>query len=187
MTHIFYDIASGSVRFTINEGAGELPPPDGMAVIEVAEAPDDLHGWKVINGEIALDDIGPAQEIAVAWANHAVGEKRTEFITSIPGQEMIYQAKEAEARAYLDDAAPDMDNYPLLEAEIGVTASSASELAALWIQMGKQWRDIAAVLECARLTAVNAIRAASDMDGIEAAKSALSNAISAIPPEEPPP
>lgn len=48
------------------------------------------------------------------------------MVTDLPGQSMI---KEAEARAFLADPAPDMANYPMLSAEVGISAPDVETLA----------------------------------------------------------
>ena len=95
------------------------------------------------------------------------------FITVLPGQDLIYQAKEAEARAWIADPAPDPANYPLLVAEIGITAPDAAQLAQLWLNMATLWRQAAAGLEALRLTVGAAVEAATTVEEVEAALSGL--------------
>lgn len=107
-------------------------------------------------------ELAPARAAAIAAVNAAIGIARSRWITDAPGQEMIYLAKEAEARAWLADPVPDPEDYPLLVAEIGVTAPTAWELAQLWLNMAALWRGVAAQLEALRLTTIGAIEAAED-------------------------
>ena len=78
------------------------------------------------------------------------------FITAPPGQDLIHQAKEAEARAWITATnaastipatgpAPVLADFPLLSAEI--TAPDAHSLAQLWLSMATLWRRAAAGLE----------------------------------------
>ena len=66
-----------------------------------------------------------AKATARARLAAAITAARSAVITVLPGQDMIYQTKEAEARAWIADPAPDLANYPLLSAEIGLTAPDA--------------------------------------------------------------
>lgn len=115
-----------------------------------------------------------AKTDAIGRVNTTAGNLRRTFITAIPGQEMLYLAKENEARLYIADPAPDMADYPLIAAEIGpgLTAPDAWSLAQLWLNMGAQWRQVAAQIETARLGAVYAVEAAqseAEIAAIEAA------------------
>ena len=86
---------------------------------------------------------------------------------------MIYLAKEAEARAWIADPAPDPANYPLLSAEVGITAPDAASLAQLWLNMAVLWRAAAAQLEALRMTIGAAIDAAETPEDVAAALAAL--------------
>ncbi|WP_370206737.1 hypothetical protein, partial [Pararhodobacter marinus] len=91
-------------------------------------------------------------------------------------QDLIYQAKEAEARAYVADPSPDLADYPLLSAETGITAPDAAALAALWISLSADWRATAATLEALRMTTGAAIDAAATEAEIAAAIASLPGA-----------
>ena len=108
---------------------------------------------------------------AIAEVNQMIGALRAQYITPIPGQEMLYLAKRAEAAAFLTlDPAPEtLDAFPLLAAEIGITAPSAAELAQIWLNLGALWEGVAAQLEALRLSAIKAIEEAWDAAAIEAA------------------
>lgn len=56
---------------------------------------------------------------------------RCKYITDISGQGMIYQAKEAEAKAYVaENPEPSiLDNYPFIADEVGTTAPTATKVA----------------------------------------------------------
>lgn len=97
---------------------------------------------------------------AVQRVNAGCAAARTQFMTDIPGQEMIYLTKEAEALRYLSDPQPDLTAYPLLTAETGITAPTADQLAQIWANMGALWRSAAAISERVRMTALIAIEAA---------------------------
>ena len=103
----------------------------------------------------------------------AISDARTAMITLLPGQEMIYLAKEAEARDWLAADDPDLADYTLLAAEVGITAPTAGELAQLWLNMGALWRGAAARLEALRMTVCAAIAAAETPEEVAAALEAL--------------
>lgn len=133
-------------------------------------------GW-TWNGESFAPPSGPPAEQLLAEAKasarqyltDAISTARTAMITDLPGQDMIYLAKEAEARAWIADPAPDPEDYPLLVAEIGITAPSAAELAQLWLNLASLWRTTAAQLEALRMAVGGAIEAAETVEDVDAA------------------
>ncbi|MDD2868439.1 hypothetical protein [Neomegalonema sp.] len=102
-----------------------------------------------------------------------VAAARAAFVTALPGQEMVYLAKEAEAREWAAATAPDLADYPLLSAEVGVTAETADQLAQVWLNMAALWRSAAARLEARRLGVSAALDAARSPEEVEAALRAL--------------
>lgn len=121
--------------------------------------------------QIEVPEVVPMDRVkarAVARINNAASDLRGQYITVIPGQEMIYLAKEAEAVRYLAETPETLDGFPMLAAEVGVTAPTAYELAQLWANMSALWRQVAAQIETARLTAIYAIEAAEDAAAVDA-------------------
>lgn len=130
-----------------------------------------LDAWVVEAGSLVLASIGPYRRAAIAKINARAGEVRLTFITDIPGQQMLYAAKEQEATAYLA-ASPepaDLSAFPLMAAEVGpgLTAPTALGLAQLWAAMAAQWRGMAAMIENARLSTIYGVEAAPDRAAIE--------------------
>ncbi|WP_288994726.1 hypothetical protein [uncultured Gemmobacter sp.] len=103
----------------------------------------------------------------------AVTAARAALITDLPGQSMIYLAKEAEARAWMADPTPDPAAYPLLSAELGITAPDAASLAQIWLNLATLWRSTAADLEALRLTTIAAIDAATTLEEVDAAMASV--------------
>ncbi|PQV56416.1 hypothetical protein LX70_02682 [Defluviimonas denitrificans] len=140
--------------------------------IEVADqALETLDGWVVEGGALVLADLTAYRREAIARINEAAGQTRLQFITDIPGQQMLYQAKEQEAAAYLAESpAPvDLSNYPLMAAEVGagLTALTPLDLAQTWLAMANQWRLVAAAIENVRLLHVYAVEQAADLATID--------------------
>ena len=121
----------------------------------------------------AMADLVTEKEMAITSINELVGKARQKYITTAPGQEMIYIAKEAEAKAWLKDLLPDPAAYPLLSAEVGVTAPTTWELAQIWVNVAVYWRGIAAQIEGARMRAIVAIEQAADTAQIAAIRAAF--------------
>ena len=121
----------------------------------------------------AAEALAEAKQRARADLAAAVAEARAAYITTLPGQQMIYLAKEAEARAYIADPAPDLANYPLLSAEVGITAPDAWQLAQIWLAMADLWCNAAAQIEAWRLGAAAAIDAARSVAAVQGAMHAI--------------
>lgn len=148
---------TGNIQFTMK---GELP--EGVSYLEIPDQDlGDLTAWSVVEGQLVRTTIAPLQAETIAAINATIGEIRARYITVAPGQDPIYAAKEAEARDYIADSAPDMSKYPFLSAEVGVTAPDAYQLAQLWLGMASLWRTVASALERIRLVAINSVQAAS--------------------------
>lgn len=114
--------------------------------------------------------------------NRRIGEVRVQFITDIPGQQAIYSAKEAEARAYLalDPAPLDLTAFPFLAGEVGLTAPDAAALAALWLAMSDRWRSVGSELEQLRLGVSASVEAAESVVEVSAILAELETYLEAI-------
>nr|WP_321457622.1 hypothetical protein [uncultured Cohaesibacter sp.] len=115
----------------------------------------------------AARSVAEAKENAIETVTTKINEARASLMTDMIGQEMIYLAKEQEAKDWQAATKPDLANFPLLSAEVGITASSADELASLWLSMADQWRQKAASLEAIRLKAKADIGAAETADAVK--------------------
>lgn len=164
-----YHDAEGLVLYTLT---GDLTPPGSWIEVEDQDL-GDLTAWRVIEGALVRVSIEPLKAAARERLASAIAAARTALITDLPGQEMIYLAKEAEARDWLAATDPDVADYTLLSAEVGITAPDPDSLAQLWLHLGQLWRGAAAQLEALRMTTLAAIDAAGTPADIEAAMAAL--------------
>ncbi len=169
---------------------------EGGIVVNVAEVapgsiPDFMADWPELpegagigwtwDGEAFSPPAGPSAEELLAEAKDSARQRltasirgaRTAMITDLPGQDMIYLAKLTEAAAWTTAVDPDPADYPLLSAEVGITAPTADELAQLWLNMGQLWRAAAAQLEALRMSTGAAIDAAETPEDVAAALAAL--------------
>jgi len=98
----------------------------------------------------------------------AEAAKRTEFVTSAPGKDAEYRAKEAEAAAYLNDGT--VGTY--LQMEIDINGIDPAALAAEWQAKSSAWHEIAAYMssvETAARLSISGGNYALDRDLIDAA------------------
>lgn len=115
-----------------------------------------------------LTVLAEAKLDAVRRVNSIASHARKAFITDIPGQEMLYMKKEQEALSYLAAAEPDITNYPLVAAEIGITAETGEQVAQVYANLGAVFLQTAALLEKARLSAVAMIEQAENTSSVQA-------------------
>lgn len=146
----------------IEAGAGRQQVTAGF--FDVIE-PDGAGGWRLV------DQLVRRQESRKAEIDAAAERERLRYITPGAGQAMTYQAKVEEARALaMETEDPDPAHYPLLSAEIGITAPSLAEVASVVVAAYQQWQMIGAAIEAARLGAKRAVDLAetlADLDAIE--------------------
>jgi hypothetical protein len=148
-------------------------------VLETEATTASLDGWKVIGGALVQVSIDPIKAAARSEISQKIAATRAQYLTVLPGQDMIYLRKEAEAVAYLAASDPSLAEYPMIAAEVGVTAETAYQVAQVWIYMSQSWQAFAASLEAIRLTAANAIAAAASAEAIAEALAAFEAALSA--------
>ena len=111
---------------------------------------------------------------ALARIRQVSGETRARYISVIPGQEMIYLAKEREAAAFL---AGEPGDYPFLSAEVGETGQTIEQVAQVVLNLATAWRAIGAGIEALRVRANAAVAAAEDVDAVDVALTAFEEGI----------
>ena len=95
--------------------------------------------------------------------------ERLKYITPGAGQAMTYQQKADEAARYLAASNPKASDYPLLSAEVGITASDIAGVAQTVSAAFSHWQDIGGAIEAVRLGAKKAIDDATTIDAANAA------------------
>lgn len=99
--------------------------------------------------------------------------ERLKYITPGSGQALTYSQKSDEANRYLVTASPVAADYPLLLAEVGITASDISGVAAVVKAAFAQWQIIGARIEASRLKAKASIEEAGTEEAVRAAAAAV--------------
>lgn len=174
---ISYDIATGtigemhgsSILEELPEIAGDTTL-DGALYIESDGTPD-IQNKVVRNGVLVVRDrsIEDVRREARQRLDRLVSSARVTYIPKTRGASHMHLKKQLEAERYL--ALPsrpnDLSDFPLLEAEIGVSAGSAEEVARLWIDKAKETDAALARIERARMEAKAAIWKAGSEAEIE--------------------
>ena len=112
----------------------------GFDTLEVAEDWADTQVWDTTLRAPVPAPLGPYQQAAKARVDEAAASLRATMLTDVFGQEMLYLAKETEARACMADAIPDAANYPLLAAEVGITGATLADVAVAVTIKADEWR-----------------------------------------------
>lgn len=135
----------------------QIGPDQVRADLVMPGDPDWLEAVAAAGGIEALPPaplpptLAQARASAVAAINAVRGEMRSRFLTQLPGQDMVYLEKVAEARDWLaasaSGAEPNPAEFPHLSAEVGVTAPDADAVAQVYLNLAAQFRHISAVIE----------------------------------------
>lgn len=105
-------------------------------------------------------------EQITADAHRQIDELADRAYTTSASRSARYQRKEQEARAFVADAAPVLDNYPMLVAEAAARGSDVVVLANEVIAKADAYHQLAAVVEAQRATARVNIEAAQNEAGM---------------------
>lgn len=112
------------------------------------------------DGGIALD-VAAIDGFLHRQIDARAGAFRCRFITVVPGQEMTYLRKEAEAR---DVLAGGHGPWPMLEATAAALDQPIAELAQEIVKRSDDWTALGAGIEALRLGAKAAVTAAADAE-----------------------
>jgi hypothetical protein len=98
--------------------------------------------------------------------SHRVSEEaekqRLKYVTPGSAKAMVYSQKHDEARRFAADPDPAPESYPLLSAEVGITAEDLAGVAQVVIATANTWLKIAAAIEHKEKQARLAIAQAPD-------------------------
>ena len=165
------DLPLGVVRVVYASRPAEQP---GVVVEEAAPvrvAGEWWQSWSV-RAETA-GEIAAAKAAATAEVDSQAEVTRLLYVTPGSAQALVYEAKRHEAISFMADQSPDPADYPLLGAEVGITAATLAEVADAVLAMAAQWRSVAAEIERLRLGAKAAISAATTISAVRAASSGI--------------
>ena len=140
--------------------------PDGMGLV------DPPTGVPLFGGEWLQPDLAALQAEACARIDATAEALRQTVLTPGTGQMAVYQAKETQARAILQDPEPDETKYPDIYNEVGITADTVQEVAMAVLAAAEKWRLLGRSIEKARLAGKKVVNAA-DPAAIKAAETAV--------------
>lgn len=138
------------------------PIPEGYTLIQ---PPSRFHVWDGAAWQPDMDQLRAHAEAAIDAAADA---QLAPFISLTPGRAMIYQAKQAQAEAFLAATDPDPADYPLIAGEVGITAETAQGVAETILAMSRSWHAMGAAIEAVRLAAKKKARDAQTPAAVQA-------------------
>jgi hypothetical protein len=162
---VVYDAATGRV---LSCTFGDVATAEGQAVLDAADMirPDE---WRVDLAAVALvpadtpdPPLGPLQLALAAQVDKEAEATRLLWITPGSGQALTYEQKRAEAERMATDPAPQPEAYPMLAAEVGITADTLADVGAIVRARAAAWTVVAAQIESLRLQAKAAVMAANN-------------------------
>ncbi|PZU89129.1 MAG: hypothetical protein DI527_16485 [Chelatococcus sp.] len=145
--------------FRWDDGVLTVPPVREAAVLTITA----VTGW-----DAAPDPLAVLKELLKQGIDQQAERERLKYITAGAGQAMTYQQKAAEALRLADDPEPDPAAYPMLSAEVGVTATDLSGVGAIVRAAHAQWLAMGAAIETARLSGKQAIDLAATAEAARA-------------------
>lgn len=140
-------------------------PEDGFVIV-----PDNVFGGFTANPDgsfspPAVDiDLSTLKSNLKGTIDSAAEIERRKYITAGSGQAMTYMQKADGAARYLAAVDPVAVDYPLLSAEVGITAPTVVEVATIVNAAFAQWQQIGSAIEAARLGTKAAIDAADTVE-----------------------
>lgn len=160
------DAADYSLFYVDPQGRKHITEGDGRQALACEwDDPLVLDGgtWRL---ESEADRSARARRDGARRVDALAEEARLQFITPGAGQALVYENKRREAEDCLAEVAaaqtPDPQDYPLLAAEVGITAEDLVAVATVVAGLAAQWRTVAAYIEALRLGAKAAIDAVTD-------------------------
>jgi len=144
--------------------------------------------WRWQTGALAAADYAARLESLRAEALTAVDAAaeaaRGAYLTEGAGQAMTYLRKEArarEAQARIDAGTPpSAGDYPMLAAEVGITAPDLAGVVAIVIAQSDAWEAVATAIEAARLSGKASIAAATTAEAVATARDTALAALDAL-------
>jgi hypothetical protein len=122
---------------------------------------------------LATKTLAPLKAAAIRKIDIEAEQVRLRVLTPGAGQALVYEAKRREAsefkHAHDTGQNPNVAQYPLVQAEIGITAPTAIEVAQTILALAQQWSSFAGLIEAARLGAKRAVELATTPAAIETA------------------
>jgi hypothetical protein len=118
-----------------------------------------------------MEDISDYRNAALATLTSTVEFVRGNFITDLPGQELLYTYQAQEAKDFLVDTKQDLSRYPLISAAVGPyqVADDPTSVATIWATKASQWAYLAGIIDKAKRTGEYLISSAEDTKQIDLA------------------
>lgn len=101
--------------------------------------------------------------------DYSASQIRQAVASKYPDQYFVYDAKEFQAKLFVDDLAPTPEKYPYIYGEVGATADTAEEVAVVILTMAQAWKALGPLTESIRIKGKAAVRRANTPAEVNAA------------------
>lgn len=186
----------GGIRPALPEGAIALPAPFTTADLPRLRWTGAEWVWREVEPDPAptAEELAAQAEARLARAkllaadqvNKRAGDLRKRIYTDIAGQDALYLEKRAEAVAYVAATQVQgepltLEDYPLIENEVGITAPTPWQLAQIWLHRSDQFKSVGAATERLRMRALIAVDGAHDFDALDTILADFTEALNGLP------
>ncbi len=161
----YRNLTTGALRIFISvegEDLTDFAPVDLPAGFDPR-----IHRWDADASAFTVDWRAVEAELHAKIDGEA-GAVRMRFITDIPGQQVTYSMKEAEANRWVPGVSSLLD-FPYLSAEAQAKNISVDQLVAVVQAYSAQWHQLNALIEATRTAAKDAVLGAETLAAKEAA------------------
>lgn len=134
----------------------------------------------VLIEDVSTRSLAEIKEEAKRAVDLAAGQARARYITTAPGQEMVYILKTQEATQCVNDSTPSAEKYPFVAADsiaFGVDLMTAAQMI---LAVQQQWFVLGAKIEEIRLTAKETINSKLRESTVIAARDTAINQLTQI-------
>ncbi|NTZ90472.1 hypothetical protein [Agrobacterium tumefaciens] len=167
------DARDGAIEIT------ETQYSEALAAIDTGKAVTTIGGFQIVDAP-AVEDPDPDANLDLDQWKLKLASKidadaeiaRLHYITGGAGQAMTYQQKAQEAAevlALVGSGEIDGSYFPLLSAEVGITAPTLIQVAQVVDSAYQTWRVVGARIEALRLGGKASVSAASTIPAAKAA------------------
>lgn len=144
--YLYYDEYLGTPKYTATGAIID------SSYIEIPlDFKEHLTDFVVRDGVLVRISINSEREKVRNSILSEIGNKRSSLVTPIPFQNELYKMKEDEARRYIKDTDPNMNEYPLIKSEGEQLNKTYLEVANIYISKANTFNRVMSKLEEIRI------------------------------------
>lgn len=125
---------------------------------DIPEAPEGINTFDHETHQWVSAEVFSPEELqfkARTALNNLVSDARRPLISTVVGQDYVLVLKKEEAKSYLMETAPNLKDYPLIDAEVGFTGDTPNQVIQVWLNLANQAALAFAQIEKAKLGVIS--------------------------------